>query len=134
MLRIIGVTALVSILGGFVGALAAAAVLAVVLSLPNVSIIYPFGGLLDFFLVPMVLGFVVGGFLSPVMTWLFMRRVPLWRASLETSFASMIGLVLGIVIQLGPIATIGTTLGFAVLAALRLKRVFRTPAAEPEIV
>ena len=131
MLRIIGVTALVSILGGLVGALAAAAAAAVVLSLPSVGFV---GSLLSLFLGAMVLGFVIGGFVSPLMTWLFMRRVPLWRASLETAFASMLGLVVGIALEAGFIGTMGIALVCAILAALRLKRAYRAAAPEPEPV
>jgi MFS family permease len=129
--RILGVTALVSILGGLVGALAAAAVAAIVVSLPSVTW---FGSLINLLLGAMLLGFVVGGFVSPLMTWAFMRRVPLWRASMETAFASMLGLVLGPALHVGFIGTIGTSLLCAILAALRLKRAYRLPSSEPEAV
>jgi hypothetical protein len=131
VLRIIGITALVSILGGLIGALAAAAAAAAFLSLTGVGVV---GGLLNLFEAAMVTGFVIGGFASPVMTWLFMRRVPLWRASIETAFATMLGFVLGVALQFGLVGTIGAALGCAILASLRLKRAYRTPAPVPEAV
>jgi MFS family permease len=84
-----------------------------------------FWGLESLFLVATVIGFAVGGFLAPIMTWLFLRRVPLWRACVETAFAATIGFALGAVMGVALPLAMGTALTCSLLAALRLKRAYR---------
>src|SRR5437773_12275218 len=79
-----------------------------------------------------VIGFIVGGFLSPVMTWLFLRRVPLWRASVETAFAATIGLVLSALLGASFPMSAAAALACSLLAAMRLKRAFRIPEQAPQ--
>ena len=72
-----------------------------------------------------LVGFVIGGFLAPIMTWLFLRRVPLWRASIETAFAATIGFAIGAVMGIAAPLVMASSLTFSLLAALRLKRAYR---------
>jgi len=123
VLRIIGVTLLVSLLGALAGAVAAVLVAAVAMELLFKR---------DFFFSPReflvavsMIGVAVGGFLAPATTWLFLRRVPLWRASIETSFAATLGFAAGVVLGGGPAVAGCSALAGALLAALRLKRAFR---------
>jgi len=72
-----------------------------------------------------MVGFVIGGFLAPIMTWLFLRRVPLWRASIETAFAATIGFAIGAVLGIAAPVAMASALTCSLLAALRLKRAYR---------
>ena len=123
MLRIIGVTLLVSLLGALAGAVAAVLVAAVAMELLARRDFY-FSSR-EFLLAVSMIGVVVGGFLAPATTWLFLRRVPLWRASIETSFAATLGFAAGVLLGGGPAVAGCSALAGALLAALRLKRVFR---------
>ena len=122
MWRILGVTALVSIVGGLAGAALGVFATAGLLALTRT---WAFWGLESLFLVATVIGFVVGGFLAPIMTWLFLRRVPLWRASIETAFAATIGFALGAVTGVAVPLAMASALTCSLLAALRLKRAYR---------
>jgi uncharacterized membrane protein YfcA len=119
----LGVTALVSIVGGLAGA--AIGVLATVAILALTRTWGTFWGLETLFLFATMIGFVVGGFLAPIMTWLFLRRVPLWRASIETAFAATIGFALGAVTGVAIPLAVASALTCSLLAALRLKRAYR---------
>jgi hypothetical protein len=68
---------------------------------------------------------VIGGLLAPIMTWLFLRRVPLWRASIETAFAGTIGFAVGAVMGVAVPLAMASALTCSLLAALRLKRAYR---------
>jgi hypothetical protein len=75
-------------------------------------------------------GGVCGVVLGPLAAWLFLRRVPLGRAVLETSIGSAVGTAVGLL--LGP--TIATVLGGALVgllaSALRLRWQFRPTTPE----
>ena len=72
-------------------------------------------------LIGIVVGSAIGGILSPVTTWLFLRRVPLWRASVETAAAATLGFMITQLLSMNlPLDLLGS-LGFALLAAARLK-------------
>lgn len=123
MLRILGVTALVAMVGGLAGA--AIGVLASVGFLALIRTGDAFWEVGTILQVATAVGFVIGGFLAPVMTWLFLRRVPLWRASIETAFAGTIGFVLGAVTGVALPLAMASALTCSLLAALRLKRAYR---------
>jgi len=123
VLRIIGVTLLVSLLGALAGAVAAVVVTAVAMELLDKRTF--FFSARELLLAVSMIGVIVGGFLAPLTTWVFLRRVPLWRASVETSFAATLGFAAGVILGGGPAVAGGAALGGALLAALRLKRVFR---------
>ena len=123
MLRIIGVTLLVSLLGALVGAVAAVLVAAVAMQLLDKRGF--FFAPREFLVAVSMIGIIIGGFLAPVTTWVFLRRVPLWRASIETSFAATLGFAAGVVLGGGPAVAGCSALAGALLAALRLKRAFR---------
>ena len=119
MWRILGVTALVSIVGGLAGAALGVLVMAIVALVTG-----------DWqFLMALqwagAVGLVIGGLLAPIMTWLFLRRVPLWRASIETAFAATIGFAVGAVLGIAVPLALASALTCSLLAALRLKRVYR---------
>jgi len=126
--RILGVTALVSVIGGLAGAAAGMLVMAGAIALTSRI----FWSLQEALEVATVIGFIVGGFLSPVMTWLFLRRVPLWRASVETAFAATIGLVLSALLGASFPMSAAAALACSLLAAMRLKRAFRIPEQAPQ--
>jgi MFS family permease len=123
VLRILGVTALVSMIGGLAGA--AMGVLASVAVLVLTRTWDAFWGAETVFLFATVVGFVIGGFLAPILTWLFLRRVPLWRASIETAFAATIGFAVGAVMGIAVPLAMASALTCSMLAALRLKRAYR---------
>ena len=119
MLRILGVTGLVSLLGGLAGA---------VLGLVVIAILGLVTGDFQFFMALVwagTVGLVIGGLLAPIMTWLFLRRVPLWRASLETAFAATLGFAASAILNVAVPVALATTLACSLLAALRLKRAYR---------
>jgi hypothetical protein len=126
LLRILRVTAIVAILGGLAGALASALVIGgmILFIIPHSAEI---GTLVEVFLTGTLIGFVVGGILSPIAAWLFLRRVPLWRASTETAFAAVFAFTLSIILGNGSNFALSVGLGLvcALLAALRLQRAFR---------
>jgi MFS family permease len=123
VLRIIGVTLLVSLLGALAGAVAAVLVAAVAMEVLDKRTL--FFSARELLLIVSMIGVIVGGFFAPLTTWLFLRRVPLWRASVETSFAATIGFAIGAVLGGSPAIAGAAALGGALLAALRLKRAFR---------
>jgi hypothetical protein len=79
------------------------------------------------------LGAVAGAVSGPLIAFAFLRRVPLWRATMETAGAAGIGAALGMAISpdlLGRYtgAPFGWAYGgllFAILAALRLRHAYR---------
>lgn len=118
MLRIIGVTLLVSAVGAVAGAAVGALVMAILVTI--------FGGspeLSNIVAVGAAAGSVIGGLLSPLMTWLFLRRVPLWRASVEIGAAATFGFMSSLIVFGGLHAAyaVASSLGFALLAVARLK-------------
>jgi MFS family permease len=117
--RILGVTALVSILGGLAGAALGMLVMAVIATVDRG---WDFWMALEW---ATVIGLAIGGFLAPIMTWLFLRRVPLWRASLETAFAATIGFAASALLNVAVPLAVATTLTCSLLAAVRLKRAYR---------
>lgn len=75
-----------------------------------------------------VLGALAGAILGPTLALLFMRRVPLWRATVETAGAAALGLVVGDKVSIGYGWIFGPLI-FAIAAALRLNHVYRAAAA-----
>jgi MFS family permease len=71
------------------------------------------------------LGALVGGITGPPLAWIFLRRVPLWRATVETAGAAGIGAAVGMTIKGIPYGWAYGALLFAILAAIRLHRVYR---------
>lgn len=81
------------------------------------------------------LGALVGVLTGPAIAMIFLRRVPLWRATIETAGAAGLGAALGGLVPL-PFAWAGFALLFALLAAFRLNRSYKlkpqAPAAAAE--
>jgi hypothetical protein len=78
-------------------------------------------------------GAAVGFVLAPIAAWTLMRRVPIWRAIVDTSVGTTIGAGLGLLLQprftvlaLSPVVL--GVVGFAA-AALRLRIFYRGDAA-----
>ena len=119
-------------LGGLAGALASVLVIAGAVLFSDVG---PVGGVLgSLLMIGTGIGFVVGGFLSPITAWTFLRRVPLWRASVETAFAASFAFALSLVLDGGlGLATVCAS-ACGLLAAWRLKRAYRdATASEPAV-
>ena len=72
-------------------------------------------------------GAMVGAGMGPPIALIFLRRVPLWRATVETAAAAGFGAALGMTIRL-PLGVAGFALALALLAAARLRRVYRDKA------
>jgi hypothetical protein len=117
--RLLVVTCVVALLGGVVGAVGGALVLAA-MSLVAGS---PLHGLLEpaFFGVAGLIGFVHGAVLGPVLTWAWMRDVPLWRAIGETAVAASAVAAVVMFSGFSLIAASASALAAALLAAGRLK-------------
>jgi hypothetical protein len=86
------------------------------------------------------LGAVSGAVTGPLIAFAFLRRVPLWRATIETAGAAGVGAALGMAITPElldrytgvPYGWVYGGLLFAILAALRLRHAYRkrdTPVA-----
>jgi hypothetical protein len=123
--RILKVLALLLALGAGAGAVMG------VLVLTATAILTPVDGLRlpDLELVGWATAFgaVVGAVTGPPIALIFLRRVPLWRATIETAAAAGLGAVLGISF---PFGWVYCGLSSAVLAALRLRYVYRLRASE----
>ena len=120
-IRIIQVTAALSLIGCVVGGILGGALLASPLGIPMEH--FKISGQL--FYVGAIFGGVMGAVLAPIAAWTLMRRVPIWRAITDTAIGTVIGAVVGLVFQpqhdaawLSP-PLLGVT-GFA-LAAIRLR-------------
>lgn len=80
----------------------------------------------------------LGAVLAPLTSWVFLRRVPLGKALLQTTVGTTVGAAIGLVVDgLGPsygfiipASLIGAILGF-LAAATRLRFAPRTPARSP---
>ncbi len=75
----------------------------------------------------------VGALTGPPIALLFLRRVPIWRATVETAGAAGLGAALAGFTSI-PMAWAYGALALATLAALRLRRVYRDKSprdAEP---
>jgi MFS family permease len=86
------------------------------------------------------LGAAAGAVTGPLIAFIFLRRVPLWRATIETAGAAGVGAALGMAITPElldrytgvPYGWVYGGLLFAILAALRLRHAYRkrdTPVA-----
>lgn len=78
-------------------------------------------------LIATLMGFAVGGLLAPISTWLFLRRVPLWRASGETAFFAALVFTAVLMMGSGFLSAIVAGSVAALIAAARLHRAFRLP-------
>jgi hypothetical protein len=116
----VGVTAFLALAGGAVGALAATALsfLGTVVAnatLPSGHVEYHFGAL----------GFaLVGAIGTPMISWLLMRRVPLWRAITEPAVGGILGTLIALAsIPFLPLPLLQPLLVFGGIggAALRLR-------------
>jgi hypothetical protein len=123
MTRILAITGLVGLLGGLAGALGGAVALAAGLLLLDTELAG--SALQDVLPIAATVGFAVGGLFAPVSTWLFLRRVPLWRAGSETAFVAALGFTLALMLSGGlPVASAAGVAG-ALAAGARLKYAFR---------
>ncbi|HET9453048.1 MAG TPA: hypothetical protein VFO66_02090 [Gemmatimonadaceae bacterium] len=128
-MRITAVTALVvtlgAIAGGAMGLLLTAigdAVLPGTATLPRPRI-YGIGA---------AVGAIYGALIGTPIALLMLRRVPLWRATVETAAAAGLGTVVGRFIPV-PFASAGAAVAFALLAAWRLRRAYAPrPVDQPE--
>ena len=69
-------------------------------------------------------GALVGGVGAPILSWIFLRHVPLGRAIVGTTIATLLGAAVGV---LAGYPAIGGCVGFAVGAAV-LRLLHRAPA------
>ena len=119
----IGVTALLGLLGGLAGAFAGSVVIAIVNVVADVSPDAP--PFWRIFALVSGLGFLIGAFLAPGLTWLYLRRVPIWRAAIETSLAGSLAFSVALVLGNALLPAAGIAVGTALLAAARLRFAFR---------
>ena len=119
-MRITAVTALVvtlgAIAGGAMGVLLTAvgdALLPGASTLPQPRI-YGVGA---------ALGAIYGALIGTPIALLMLRRVPLWRATVETAAAAGLGTVVGRFVPM-PLASAAGAVVFALLAAWRLRRAY----------
>jgi hypothetical protein len=73
-------------------------------------------------------GAAVGALFGPPIALIFLRRVPLWRATMETAAVAGLGAALGGLTR-WPFGWLAGALVFALLDALRLRRVFARAGA-----
>jgi hypothetical protein len=120
VLRIIQVTVGLSVLGTVVGGILGAGLVALVgVRIGDVRI----SG--EVLYTGTVFGALIGCVLAPLAAWTLMRRVPIWRAIVETAIGTVAGTVIGLTFQpLRDTAWLSPSLlgvgGFA-LAAIRLR-------------
>jgi MFS family permease len=119
------------VIGGIAGAIASALVIAGAVAFVDWA--PREGALRNIFFIGTVIGFAVGGFLAPASTWLFLRRVPLWRASTETAFLASIATTTAALSGLGLVVSSVIGGGAALLAAARLHFAFRKRAPVAEV-
>lgn len=119
-MRITAVTALVvtlgAIAGGAMGLLLTAigdALLPGTATLPRPRI-YGIGA---------AVGAIYGALIGTPLALLMLRRVPLWRATVETAAAAGLGTVVGRFVPM-PFASAAAAVAFALLAAWRLRRAY----------
>jgi hypothetical protein len=72
----------------------------------------------------------VGALFGPVIALVFLRRVPLWRATFETAGAAGLGAALAGPLDF-PYAWAAGAFTMAMLATLRLRRVYREKMPKP---
>lgn len=128
--RILIITAALAGLGAFVGAILGGSLVTAIELFPSRA-----SGAWSpaAFFVGAAFGAAVGLVLAPVAAWTLMRRVPIWRAIVDTAVGTTIGAGLGLVLQprtpvlaLSPIVL--GVVGFT-LAALRLRLFYRAERA-----
>ena len=73
---------------------------------------------------------IIGAFFSPLLAWIGMRRVPLWRAFTEPAVGGILGCVVGYAIAPVPGFFLGAAAGVGA-AAWRLNAVYRDRARIP---
>jgi hypothetical protein len=133
MRRNLAVTAGLAALGGVVGAVMGVLSLAVIAVATTAGLIHSGArdGPPDFFLGALAAGSFgagVGSVLAPIAAWSLMRHVPLWKAILQTTAGTALGVVVGYFSAplfqarlLGPIV-FGVTGFLAAAVRLRLTR------------
>ena len=124
--KVVVVTVALMIVGTVVGALTSVLALAAVLMLrgsPGAP------QLLAAVMMAAYAGAAIGAVMAPVVAWILLRRVPLWRAITQTALGTLIGAVVCSFTIPGPI--VGAIIGFT-LAAIRLRIVTRPEPALPD--
>ena len=76
-----------------------------------------------------VIGAIGGAVIAPLASWSLLRSVPIWRASVETSFAAAAAFALTVITTDGLLFATIAAFAAALLAALRLRFAFRQSAS-----
>ena len=122
-MRVLKVVALLVALGGIAGAVTG------LLLFLGASLLNPggAGAVDDLRIYGFAAGFgaLVGALTGPPIALIFLRRVPLWRATMETAGAAGIGAALGLAVGGVSWTWAVSALVLAILAALRLHRSHR---------
>jgi hypothetical protein len=121
--RVAIVTLALVIVGALIGALTSVLALVVVLMLRGSP---GFPQLLAAIMMAGYVGAAIGAVMAPIVAWVLLRRVPLWRAITQTALGTLLGAIVTSFTFPGPI--IGAIIGFT-LAAIRLRIVTRPDAA-----
>jgi hypothetical protein len=124
--RIVGVTGLLALLGGFAGALGGL-VIAIGSSFA-INAGLDAADVLEIVSFASGIGAGVGVIAGPALSWTLLRRVPIWRAIGETALAAGIGAAVTLVLNGSVWSMIGWSVAAATLAALRLRRSHRSKA------
>ena len=121
--RVAIVTLALVIVGALIGALTSVLALVVVLMLRGSP---GFPQLMAAIMMAGYVGAAIGAVMAPIVAWVLLRRVPLWRAITQTALGTLLGAIVTSFTFPGPI--IGAIIGFT-LAAIRLRIVTRPDAA-----
>ncbi len=126
--RILTITAALAAVGAVVGGVLGGLLVGLIEAFPR-----PWRWTPTALLIGAAFGGAVGFVLAPVAAWALMRRVPIWRAIVDTAIGTTIGVGLGMVFEptfrvvaLSPLVL--GVVGFAA-AALRLRLFYRGDAA-----
>jgi MFS family permease len=120
--RALGVTLFLGLLGGIAGAVGGTLIVGGILLATHLPT--EFGSVRFVFGVASAVGCVFGVMVGPVLAWLFLRHVPIWRAIAETAVAAGIVATVSLTFGSSLWAMVGWSLAGASLAAIRLRRAF----------
>jgi len=134
--RAVSITLGIALVGAIIGGIIGAALFAAWTSLSWVIRVDPTGGW-GLIAVGAAAGAGLGAVLAPLTSWVFLRRVPLGKALLQTTVGTTAGAALGLaldgaglMLRTGvPAGLIGAIAGF-LAAAVRLRFASRTTARE----
>lgn len=132
--RAASITIAIALVGAVIGGAIGAALFAVWTSLSWVITLDRADGT-SVIAVGAAAGAGLGSILAPLTSWVFLRRVPLGKALLQTTVGTTVGTAIGLILDSAglmltthiPAGLVGAIVGF-LAAAIRLRLATRTPA------